>query len=242
MALDPNEIHYGIRGQKYGPIGLHTFVDRIRAGQVTPQDYVWDEDLDDWIAIERYAALMASLGEDLPDDIDPSDPRLLALESSMIDAELESPPAGFFLRLAAFIIDDLVLIIPMAIWTKIYQDLTGSDPITLQMLLEASGPELDTMLDQLTLLTGGAFLVRGVYHALLESSPWQATVGKLVLGLRVTDVHGARISLGRAAARHFARLLCQMTFFFGYVMIMLTARNQGLHDKVAGTLVVRHRR
>jgi uncharacterized RDD family membrane protein YckC len=90
--------------------------------------------------------------------------------------------------------------------------------------------------------TIGAFIIQGIYHALLESSVWQATLGKRALGIQVTDEQGERVTLRRAAGRHLGRLLCQFTLFFGYLLIMLTARGQGLHDKVAGTLVVRRRR
>jgi uncharacterized RDD family membrane protein YckC len=242
MALDPAEIHYGIRGQRFGPIDLHTFVDRLRAGQVSGDDFVWDEDLDDWVPLHRYGVLLASLHEELPDEIDPDDPRLHALDTDLDATATELQPAGFGLRLLAFLIDDVILIIPMAIWTMVFQDMTGMEPVTLQMVLEASEAELDAMLDQLTLVTAGGFVIRGIYHSLLESSTWQATIGKRAVGIQVTDERGARISLGRAVARHFGRLLCQITFMIGYLMILFTERGQGLHDRVAGTLVVRNRK
>src|SRR5687767_7260913 len=42
------------------------------------------------------------------------------------------------------------------------------------------------------------------YHAILESSSWQATLGKRALGMQVTNLAGNRISIGRAAGRHAA--------------------------------------
>ena len=100
MALDPAEIHYGIRGQKYGPVDLHTFVHRLHAGQVSAEDYVWDEELDDWVAIHRYEGLLSD-PPDERDEVDPADPRLVASEAP---ADLdEVPPAGFALRAVAFI-------------------------------------------------------------------------------------------------------------------------------------------
>jgi len=140
------------------------------------------------------------------------------------------------------VIDNLVLLIPMMVWSAFFQNITGTDPVTIEMILEASEAELDALLDQYTLLSGGAFLIQGIYHALLESSPWQATLGKRALGIRVTNENGERIGIVRAFARHFGRLLCQITFMIGYLMILLTARGQGLHDRVAGTLVVRNPR
>ena len=242
MALDPAEIHYGIRGQRFGPVDLHTFVERIRAGQLSAEDFVWDDDLDDWIPLRRYAVLLASLEEAIPDELDPEDPRLHPLGSDPEGEVAELVPAGFALRLVAFVIDNLVLLIPMMVWSAFFQNITGTDPVTIEMILEASEAELDALLDQYTLLSGGAFLIQGIYHALLESSPWQATLGKRALGIRVTNENGERIGIVRAFARHFGRLLCQITFMIGYLMILLTARGQGLHDRVAGTLVVRNPR
>ncbi len=78
-----------------------------------------------------------------------------------------------------------------------------------------------------------------LYEALMESSSYQATLGKMVLGLKVTDLYGNRISFGRATGRHFAKWVSAAIFFIGYIMVGLTERKQGLHDLLAGTLVRR---
>ncbi len=79
------------------------------------------------------------------------------------------------------------------------------------------------------------------YYALLESSRWQATVGKRVCGLRVTRLDGQRISLPRAIGRYFAKFLSALILCIGFLMIAWTRRKQGLHDLIADTLVVRLR-
>jgi uncharacterized RDD family membrane protein YckC/type II secretory pathway pseudopilin PulG len=77
------------------------------------------------------------------------------------------------------------------------------------------------------------------YFALMESSASQATLGKLALGLAVTDLEGRRIGLGRALGRTLAKLLSGLPLNLGYLMAAFTARKRALHDLVAGTLVVR---
>ena len=72
---------------------------------------------------------------------------------------------------------------------------------------------------------------------LLESSPWQATVGKRTLGLKVTNLHGERVGFARAAARFVAKALSVLTLCLGFLFIVVTRRRQALHDLVAGTLV-----
>ncbi len=78
-----------------------------------------------------------------------------------------------------------------------------------------------------------------IYEAAMESSSKQATVGKMALGLKVTDLEGRRISFPRATGRHFAKYVSGMALLIGYIMAGFTERKQALHDMIAGTLVVR---
>ena len=82
-------------------------------------------------------------------------------------------------------------------------------------------------------------LVGWFYWAVLESSPWRATIGKKLFGIEVTDLHGGRISLARATARHLAKNISVLTLGIGFVMAACTQRRQALHDLLAGCLVVR---
>jgi uncharacterized RDD family membrane protein YckC len=77
-----------------------------------------------------------------------------------------------------------------------------------------------------------------LYYAVMESSPWQATLGKRALGMAVTDLAGNRISFGRATGRWFARIVSGIPLWLGYLIQPFTARRQALHDIIAGTLVV----
>jgi len=78
-----------------------------------------------------------------------------------------------------------------------------------------------------------------LYYAGFESSRHQATLGKRIVGVRVTDTVGNRISFGTATVRHFAKILSWLTLGIGFLMILWTKRRQGLHDKIAGTVVVK---
>ena len=79
------------------------------------------------------------------------------------------------------------------------------------------------------------------YFTLLESSRWQATVGKRVCRLRVTRLDGRRISLPRAIGRYLGKFLSAFILGIGFLMVAWTQRKQGLHDLMADTLVVRLR-
>ena len=82
-------------------------------------------------------------------------------------------------------------------------------------------------------------MVNWLYSALMESSAKQATVGKLALGIIVTDMEGRRIGFGKATGRHFAKFLSALILGIGFIMVAFTQRKQGLHDILAGTLVIR---
>jgi uncharacterized RDD family membrane protein YckC len=77
-----------------------------------------------------------------------------------------------------------------------------------------------------------------LYYALMESSGRQATLGKLALGIVVTDLNGNKITFGRATGRYFGKILSGMIFAIGYIMAGFTERKQALHDIMAGCLVV----
>lgn len=94
------------------------------------------------------------------------------------------------------------------------------------------------------LIGGGALFVlilagSWLYEALMESSSYQATLGKMIFGMKVTDLYGNRISFARATGRHFAKILSGMILCVGFIMVGLSERKQGLHDLLAGTLVRR---
>jgi uncharacterized RDD family membrane protein YckC len=84
-------------------------------------------------------------------------------------------------------------------------------------------------------------VVSWLYFAILESSTPQASLGKMVLGLRVTDMEGRRISFARATARCLASFLSTLILCIGYLMVAFTEKKQGLHDMLTSTLVVRAR-
>ncbi len=82
-------------------------------------------------------------------------------------------------------------------------------------------------------------VVGWLYYAGFESSSYQATWGKQALGMKVTDLKGKRISFGQASGRHFAKYLSMLILFIGFLMVAFTEKKQGLHDQLAGTLVIK---
>ena len=78
-----------------------------------------------------------------------------------------------------------------------------------------------------------------LYFALMESSKLQATLGKMMIGVVVTDLEGNRISFGRATGRYFGKVVSSVILLIGYIMAAFTKRKQSLHDIMAKCLVIR---
>lgn len=84
-------------------------------------------------------------------------------------------------------------------------------------------------------------LARSVYAVFMESSKKQATLGKQLLGIKVCDEEGRSISFGRSLLRNLGKWLSTLTIGLGYLFGFFDRKQQCLHDKLAGTLVVKER-
>jgi uncharacterized RDD family membrane protein YckC len=77
------------------------------------------------------------------------------------------------------------------------------------------------------------------YFSLLESSKFQGTIGKMAMGIVVTDMEGNRISFGKAALRAIGRYVSYVILLIGFIMAAFTDKKQALHDMIASTLVIK---
>src|SRR6266852_8020710 len=152
--------------------------------------------------------------------------------------------AGFWVRFLAWLIDNVVMGVGVVLILIPLIFLTG-----LRTVLDDFHPNEDMNAAGSFMLIGFVFVlataslvVTWLYHALMESSEWQATLGKKALGLVVTDMAGQRVSFGRATGRHFAKIVTNLASFgigLGYLMAAFTEKKQALHDMLAGCLVLR---
>ncbi len=150
------------------------------------------------------------------------------------------PPAhfaGFWLRLVAYIIDwailgfvtGILIILPLMGNTLRALATSGKSPFEFYM-------QMNSQIVAVRLLV---LMAGWLYFALLESSPWQATLGKKALGLLVTDLAGRRVSFARASGRYFGKIVSAIILFIGFLMAGFTEKKQALHDILAGCLVIR---
>ncbi|MBQ7908552.1 MAG: RDD family protein [Elusimicrobiaceae bacterium] len=107
------------------------------------------------------------------------------------------------------------------------------DVIVFAILFWALAQLIDNFTLSLLLL-----VIIWLYYALLESSPWQASLGKRLLGLKVVDKRGRRLSFGKATKRLLSRLITNFTFYFGFFSAAFDKQNKTLHDRMSKSLVV----
>ncbi|MBS4189027.1 RDD family protein [Bacillus sp. FJAT-49705] len=164
------------------------------------------------------------------------------------DYEEKKEYGGFWLRFAAYLIDSIILGIPLGIITLLIFTLFFGAFGTFELIL--ADPYADITDEQALALLGSyfgafaiAFLINmaGViaYYAGLHSSKWQATVGKKLLGLKVTDLNGNRISFWRALGRYLSLAFLSGILLIGFIIAAFTEKKQALHDLIAGTVVVK---
>ena len=130
---------------------------------------------------------------------------------------------GFWNRFAASFIDGIITSIGSGILGGVLGGFYGA----------AGGTSEGT----LVLVFCLCFIFSWLYSAIMESSAKQATLGKIAMGLVVTDKRGNRLTFGRATARYFARWLSGIILMIGYIIAAFTEKKEALHDMIAGTIV-----
>jgi len=150
--------------------------------------------------------------------------------------------AGFWLRFVAYLIDDLILSI-VGFFVSL--------PFIGGIVFSAIGIGEHSDFDETAFLGVAGILgfvfglviiivaMGWLYFSLMESSSNMGTLGKMALGLKVTDMNGNRISFARATGRYFGKIISGMILYVGYIMAGLTEKKQALHDMLADCLVVR---
>lgn len=146
-------------------------------------------------------------------------------------------PAGFWIRFLAYFIDGIIVSVPsyiilFIINTGFVAGSVAADPYMTQeeyMVTYMTLAFLPTMLITL--------IISVLYYGLLTASKMQGTLGKKILGLKVVNEQGERITIGQGIGRYFAYILSGIIFYIGFIMIAF-GEKKGLHDIICKTRVV----
>jgi len=152
--------------------------------------------------------------------------------------------AGFWLRLVAVIIDGIIIGVAQSFIIVPLLAAVGFGFASGAENMDFSDPEQSAgMIAGMAALMGGywilAMCIQILYFSFMESSKSQATVGKMALGLIVTDLNGGKLDFSKALVRNLCKIISNFTLLIGYIMAGFTEKGQALHDMIASTLVVK---
>jgi len=233
--------YYAKDGQQQEPVDLATIQAMAQTGQIAASDLVWTEGMTDWSQAGNTPAIFP---QGSPAQVSTQYPVTVSAEPSArpgapipmsyyVLRPMVALYAGFWLRFCAAFIDGIITTVASAILGGVVGVFigiaiagSGTSPQEMESIAEAAGNII-------------GLLIGWLYSALMESSSTQATLGKMAVGIKVTNLNGERISFGRATGRHFGKIISMIPLLFGYFMAGFTERKQALHDIIAGTLVVR---
>ncbi|WP_394001516.1 RDD family protein [Luteimonas sp. WGS1318] len=140
--------------------------------------------------------------------------------------------AGFLKRVAAYVIDGLIVGVAGMLVGGLVGGVIGG-------LMAVSGAFGDMGLVLIQVVANLlSIVITAGYYAWFHASRSMATPGKMAVGIKVVRLNGERISLARGIGRYFATLLSGLILGIGFLMAGFTARKQALHDMICDTLVV----
>ncbi|HEX4342865.1 MAG TPA: RDD family protein [Verrucomicrobiae bacterium] len=218
--------YYSDGNAQRGPISLEELRHIVT---LRPDTLVWQEGMTDWVSAGSVPGLIT------PQTVSPTTTEQLNYFGRN---PLETPAyfelAGFWLRFVATLLDWIILGLPITavnglLFSPVPVYLPGQPPRLppINFIFNSCGLPL--------FWTVTAWL----YFSIMESSEYQATFGKMVMGLKVVDLAGRRISFARASGRFFGKTISALIFYIGFMMAGWTRYKQALHDLLANTLVAR---
>lgn len=212
---------YYLRGDaRVGPISMDAVRGLITSGQISASDFVWSEGMRDWQPAGNVSVFFSQEPQTAqtvwPQQTYASSPGVLNYHTPERRVEY----AGFWLRFCAAVVDGLIVAAINVV-------------VSLLVRVAARSLGIEPVLDVLSIV------VDWLYFSLQESSAAQATLGKRMCKIKVTDLAGNPIGFGRATGRYFGKYVSALILAIGYIMAGFTEKKQALHDMMAGCLVMR---
>lgn len=257
------EWYVGSNGQQSGPFTVQQLRQMAASGQLSKADLIWKEGLANWVPCSSVKGLFRATADSsaspslrpAPRPTSPPPRGPLPVEesveaSSFFGDELAfsgpTSPSMAMTAAAPFQLADFMPRVGAALLDGLFLALIGCVPNMVVLgLLMAAATNVDSPDDA---QAAGAlanvcmnlvgFFVGAIYYVSLDASAKQGTWGKQIVGLKVADLEGRRISVGRAIGRFFAHYLTICTCGIGMLLPLFTQKRQTLHDLICGCIVV----
>ena len=236
--------------QRQGPWTGEELASHFQHGRIGLETLVWRDGLGEWQPLRTVAGELDMPLQPLPPATAPALPTAaesgdtpyappaaqIASEQQYVDGT-DVVLAGFWRRAAALFIDSMVVTFAWYLVMIVGVVVLGIGGSVLMRDADSAGG-MAAMFGIMGMIYLTYPLISAAYYAGFESSSKQATLGKMAVGIKVTGIDGRRLTLGRALGRWLSVALNYLTLYIGYLIVAFTERKQGLHDKVAATLVV----
>jgi uncharacterized RDD family membrane protein YckC len=258
------EWYVGSNGQQSGPFTLQQLRQMATSGQVSKTDLIWKDGLANWVPCSAVKGLFPAATDFSPasstrpaprptappprgpapsdgglviSDVSGGGDPLLTGQITPMTATITGTPfqlAEFLPRVGAALLDALFLgligcipnVLVVVMLTMATAKVNNPDDA------QAAGILANVCMNIIGLV------VAAIYYVTLDASAKQGTWGKQIVGLKVTDLEGRRISVARAIGRFFARYLSACTCGIGFLLPLFTQKRQTLHDLICGCIVV----
>jgi uncharacterized RDD family membrane protein YckC len=243
---------YAEAGKQLGPVSKEEFDSMVQSGRIGPSTLVWHDGMKDWQP-------MRTLSVESSDSLNPKircsecfkevaeDEALMyrdvwvcascknaffqkVREGQNVSGRFEY--AGFWPRAGAKLIDAVILwiaemVVLIPLWVVSFRQVfSGGEP----------GPAMPFLSLFLYPVIFGLSIGYNVYFL----GKYNATPGKMVLGLKVITSDGGSITYTKGLVRALAEMLSGLICYIGYLMVAFDAEeHKALHDMICDTRVVR---
>jgi uncharacterized RDD family membrane protein YckC len=239
--------YYFLDGANQGPVELAELENLQRQNKITFDTPVWTEGMADWVPYQKSSALpagalsntqvCAECRQRFPES------EMLHYENSWVCAACKpiffqkikegvAPRfslvfSGVGRRFVALFLDGIF--IEVALFVPIF------------MILGLAGflkPQSAGVSPAFIITMIGVYLIPPLYEIIFIGK-WGATLGKMVMGVKVVAPDGSRISYARSTGRYFAKMLSGLILCIGYLMAFWDDERRALHDQICNTRVIR---
>ncbi|MEN0048116.1 MAG: RDD family protein [Bacteroidota bacterium] len=162
------------------------------------------------------------------------------MKNEILDDIIEKPKsdfAGFGLRLGAYLIDIIPIIILLNILIYL---IFGLSPINSgDSIINLGGQEFEESKVTRAIVRYLSFLVWIIYCTIMEASSYEGTFGKKMVGIKVTDENGSRLTTGKSITRNLTKIISYIAIVLGFIWVLFDKERRGWHDMIAKTYVVK---
>ncbi len=213
-------------GHEYGPVTLEEIRQWCEDGRVDPGTLVWLNDDRRWLPAASRDELKWDLRSPAAPPVLPPPPMVEELR-----------PAGFWVRSAAYVVDAMMMVFLVSIVTYPWQAEFSEIGNAALAQLKSANPDMAVILRFWKASMLVDLPVSFVYFVGFNTLRG-ATPGKQMLGLRILNADGSRLTFGRAFLRHCGEWISRLTLGAGFLLVLITPQKQALHDLLAQTRVV----